>query len=274
MLPLHQLSDDGLGDELRALASVLDVPVAEGLPDRVRARIAVLPAPDQRGWWRSFLPARPARRAVVLAIALLLALAAIAGAIGLGLPGLRIILGGPGSTATLAPTPTPPPTGQPPGSAMGLGRPVTAEEAARTFGRALPVIDDPAYGPPDAIYVQGVKERLVTQVWGPGPGRPLANSHGVSMILTAIPATVEVDLVKKLVSGGVDVEFLPVAGATGFWIQGAHEVLVNAPDPNEVVSIRVAGDVLLWSTAGTTYRLESALGRDASVDLADHVHTP
>jgi hypothetical protein len=272
-MPLHREPDDVLAGELRALGSGLDVPAADDLPARVRERIAGLPAPAREPWWRTLLPTRPARRALVLALALVIALAAIAGAINLGLPGLQIILG-PGSTATLAPTPTPPPSGDPPGSAMGLGRAVTEDEAAVALQRPLPVIDDPAYGPPDAIYVQGDRDRIVTQVWGPGAGRPLANSHGVSMILTAIPARLDVDLVKKLVDGGVDVEFLRVVGVDGFWIEGAHEVFVNAPGPDEVADLRVAGDVLLWSKGGLTYRLESALGRNASMTLAERVRAP
>jgi hypothetical protein len=273
-MPLHLLPDAELVDELLGLAAALDVPAAAELPARVRERIAAAPVPAREPWWRSLrLPVRPVRRALVLALALIIAIAAIAGAVGLGLPGLRIILG-PSSTATLQPTPTPPPTGEPPGSAMGLGRPVSPPDAVQRFGRALPAIDDPAYGSPDAIYVEGRDESVVTQVWGPGPGRPLANSHGVAMILTAIPADVEVDLVKKLISGGVEVEFLPVVGTSGFWIEGAHEVLVAGPGSNEVLSLRVAGDVLLWSKDGVTYRLESSLGRDASVALAEAVRAP
>jgi hypothetical protein len=273
-MPVHRLADDLLADELRALGGVLAVPPTDAMPERVRDRISALPAPVSQPWWRALrLPARPARRALVLALALAIALAAIAGAINLGLPGIRMILT-PGSSATPAPTPTPPPTGQPPGSAMGLGRLVTAEEAVGIFGRALPVIDDPAYGPPDAIYVQGDDDRLVTQVWGPAAGRPLANSHGVSMILSAIPATQEVDLVKKLIDGGVEVQFLRVAGSDGYWIEGAHEVLVTGPRPNDVVSVRVSGDVLLWTKDRTTYRLESTLGRDASIALAERVRLP
>jgi hypothetical protein len=273
-LALHRLPDDLLVDELRMLGTAIVIPAADDLPARVRERIATAPAPDRRPWWRSLgLPARPARRALVLALALIIAIAAIAGAVSLGLPGLRIILG-PTSTATLPATPTPPPTSQPPGSAMGLGRLVTPTEAADLLGQALPRIDDPVYGPPDAIYVQGTDDRIVSQVWGRGDGRPVANSHGVTIILTSLPAIVDVDLIKKLATGGADVEFVTVVGTGGYWIEGAHEVLVVGPDGVRIISLRVAGDVLLWSGGGLTHRLESSLGRDASIALAGSVRAP
>ena len=274
-LPLHHLPDEALVAELRGLGSVLAVPTADDLATRVRVRVAALPAPAREPWWRSLrLPTRPARRALVLAIALVLLIAAIAGAIRLGIPGIGIVIG-PSGGPTLPPTPTAPASGLPLGSAMGLGRTVTAAQAAAFLGRPLPVIDDPAYGPPDAIYVQGADDSIVNQVWGPGPGRPPANSHGVSMLLTALPADIDTDFMKKLIDGGAEVEFLDVGPGLGFWIQGAHELLVLGPEPEpRVISLRLSGDVLAWAAGGLTYRMESSLGRDASVRLAERVQAP
>jgi hypothetical protein len=56
----------------------------------------------------------------------------------------------------------------------------------------------------------------------------------------------------------------------GWWIAGApHDLLVQRPDGiTEVISTRLAGDTLVFARDGTLYRLESALGRDATLEIA------
>ena len=113
-IPLHRRSDEAIEDVLRLLSGEIDWPVAEaskGGPDiaavvtarlveasRATAEAAPPVGPAWRRWtWT------PARRALVVAIIALLAFAAIVGAGGFGLPGLRILFGGP------SPSPTAPP---------------------------------------------------------------------------------------------------------------------------------------------------------------------
>ena len=132
--PLSSFGDEELAGELRAMATWLEAPATTartGSPDparRARLRIEAgergEPARTGRArlsWWpllggRS----RPLRRSFVLALIALAVLVAIVGAIGFGVPGIRIIFtGGPspspvstasGPTPTLSPTPTATPT--------------------------------------------------------------------------------------------------------------------------------------------------------------------
>ena len=285
---LSQLPDDLLEAALREFGRELHVPSADDLPARVTARIADLPAPvtariadlpapAREPWWRRLgLPARPARRALILALALIIALAAIAGAVGLGLPGIRIELG-PRSTsspigsasASASATPTFAPSGGSPGAASGLGTPTSPTEAATTLGRPLPVVSAP-YGPPDATYVDPTGRHVVNLVWGPGPGRPEPTTDGVSLLLTVVPADIKVDLMKKI-ADGARIEDASVSGKIAYWISGAHELYLLGPN-GEVIDVRVAGDVLLWSDGGLTYRLESKLGKQRSVELAESIN--
>ena len=118
-LPMHRRPDADLEAALRDLGANLAWPSATAAPDApdvasiVRSRIeaaAVLP-PARRGWtWR------PARRALVLALVAVLAIAAVASAIGFGLPGLRLIFGGP----SLSPPPTLAPTAPPPSASTSV----------------------------------------------------------------------------------------------------------------------------------------------------------
>src|SRR4051794_23753219 len=101
----------GGGSEVVLEARLRDVAPSVGWPRaehgagrdlavRVRERIdAALVPPMPRAGWSSW---RPARRAVVIAIAAILVLAAVVGAVGLGLPGLRLILGGSGPGPSFA----------------------------------------------------------------------------------------------------------------------------------------------------------------------------
>ena len=91
------LDDAELAALLRATAVAIAWPTASptGAPDvasRVRARLVAAPPPAP---WRPWTQWRPVRRSLVLALAAVLVLAAIAAAVGLGLPGLRLVLGEP-----------------------------------------------------------------------------------------------------------------------------------------------------------------------------------
>ena len=266
-MPFSAMPDESLGELLRGLAPEIVVPAAPSLPEDVRRRIASAPVPSRGPWWRTSLAPRTLRRALIVAVVLALAIAALAGAARLGLPGVSIVLG-PSSTATSPATPSPAPSDAPPGASAGLGRSATEAEAIAALGRPLPVLPAP-YGPPDAIYVDTLGRPIVNQVWGAAPGRPLADAQGVSMLLTAMRATTDIDFIKKIADGGARITYTRVDGNDAFWIEGAHEVLVLAEDGRDVLDIRVAGDVLLWSEGGLTYRLESALGQKASVELAE-----
>jgi len=149
--PLALRSDGDLEAALRAFGEGIAWPEATsttGVGDvaaAVRARIESSPrtlaaARPRWSWW-------PARRALVVAVLILLVLAAIAGAATLGLPGLRLILG----PAPVSPPPSLAPRASStagaagasvaagaPGSTMGLGRLTTIRTVV--IPGALPAI--------------------------------------------------------------------------------------------------------------------------------------
>src|SRR5260370_968952 len=95
------IGDDALGAELRGLGPWLESPrprMAPGTPDparRARLRIEAAPRRVPRAWWPWTGRRAPAvRRSFVLAVIALVVLAAIVGAIGFGVPGIRIIFTG------------------------------------------------------------------------------------------------------------------------------------------------------------------------------------
>lgn len=286
---LHQIPDNELEAALRGLRPTIAWPVAVALPGgpdlaaTVRARIETMPDPRRvertstvLSGWRS-LSWRPARRALVLALVALLAVVAIAGALGLGLPGLRIILGEapatapPSVRATLEPGPSP--TAEILGGSMNLGDPLdpgdsTALDARAGFPVRWPA--DPALGAPDAIYVDDAKDGQITLVWATGPDLPATLEPGVGLLLSQFRGTVESGYFNKVVDGGTTVERVRVADRGGFWLSGdPHVFFWEGSDGFVDDPRRWVGDVLLWSDGELTYRIETALGRDEAIRLAE-----
>ena len=283
---LVRLDDAELGDAIRALSGAIDWPEAsrttgQDVATRVRVRLA---DPDRRrtaprGWWPSI---RPVRRSLLLAVAALLALAVVAGAVGLGLPGLRIIFGPPPSSSPVAlptgsaartPSSTPGGTPRPPGTDLGLGRPVDIGEVTQLTGVtvALPTIG--GVGAPDAVYLDLGRGNQIAYVWAPRPALPATSEPGIGLIVMRFDGRTDQGFYQKAVNSGSTVEPVTVRGSRGYWISGAmHYFFYVRPDGTVVDDgRRWVGDALIWNDGLSTYRIESALGREATIHLAESV---
>ena len=89
-------------------------------------------------------------------------------------------------------------------------------------------------------------------------------------VLTEFRAQLEDEFIlKKLPGAGVDVELVTVDGSEGYWIEGPHSVgYVDSEGEFREDGPRLAGNTLIWVEGGVTYRLESALDKDAALALA------
>jgi hypothetical protein len=289
---LHQLSDTELGAALLGLAPAIDWPTtggaAGGEPDlatSVRARIESMPAPGrERGQW---LPSvgwlraggRSARRALVLALVALLVVAAIAGAMGLGLPGLRLILGEspPTPVPTLAPATGAPesPGPGPLGRRLGLGEPLDLDDLDSLDERAgfdVRMPGDPDLGPPEAAWIDEQKGGQVTLLWATAEDLPATSEREVGLLLGQFQGTVDTVLFSKLISSGTVVAPVNVDGHRGYWLSGdLHIFFWEGPDGFVDDARRWVGDALLWSDGSITYRLETSLGRDEAIRIAESI---
>jgi hypothetical protein len=275
--PLAAFEDPQLEVVLRASTASIAWPTASpaGAPDvaaRVRARIVAGDAAARpvarRGSWRLW---RPARRGLVLALAALLVLAAIAGAVGLGLPGLRLILGQPPASPppSISASQTAPPGA--PGSTLQLGDPVRLDDIEARTGIAPVLPSARAIGPPDAVYVDRSRANQVAFVWAPSASLPETSDPGVGLILMRFDGRVDEGYHQKLIGLGVTAEPVMVHDRSGFWISGdPHFFFYVRPDGSTIhEDRRWVGDVLAWSDGALTYRIESALGREATIALAE-----
>jgi hypothetical protein len=274
--PMAALDDTQLELAIRASTAAIAWPTASpaGAHDvamRVRARIVAGEA-ARRGAFRLW---RPARRGLVLALLALLALATIAGAVGLGLPGLRIILGEPPvspppSGAGSSGLPSGMPSG-PPGSTLRLGDAVSLDDVEALTGIPPVLPADPSIGPPDAVYVDRSRSNQVAFVWAPSAALPKTRDPGVGLILMRFDGRTDEGYHQKLVGLGVTSEPVTVSGRSGFWISGDPHFFFYVREDGATIDDdrRWVDDALVWSDGTLTYRIESALGRDATIAMAE-----
>jgi hypothetical protein len=215
----------------------------------------------------------------VLALIALLAVAAIAGAVGLGLPGLRFILGepSPGAVPSAAPATLLPRSPGPGilGGSMRLGEALDPADAATLDDHAgfhVGTPTDPDLGPPETAWIDDDKGGQVTLLWPTGPDLPATLEPDVGMLLSQFRGEVDTGLFNKLIDGGTVVAPLEVAGHPGYWLSGdPHVFFWEGSDGFVDDARRWVGDVLVWSDGPITYRLESSLSRADAIRIAESI---
>ena len=288
---LATFGDDELGTELRALATWLDSPspTPAGSPDparRARFRIEAELARPRRGWWP--FGAGPGRgpsfrRSFVLAAIALVVVVAVAGAIGFGVPGIRIIFTGqtpspqvsatpsasqsPASSPSASVAPTAP---GPLGADLDLGFQTTLSEAPKLGGFPIALPMSSSVGPPDTVWF---REGRVSLVWKAGPGLPETQASGVGLLITEFRGSVNEEFFQKMIGPGTTISPVAVGGVAGWWISGEpHEVVYLDPRGEIIADTRrVVGDTLLWTRGDLTFRMETSLGRGAALGLAETI---
>jgi hypothetical protein len=286
---LATMPDEELAGALRQLATSIDFPTGPtepGSPDlaaRIRRRIELNPL--QPSLWRRLglglgagTRARPVRRGLVLALVALLILAAVAGAVGLGLPGLRIIFGEPPSpqptaggtlpSQTTASGTTPSATLAPLGGSLALGDAVSFADAQRQAGFDVVLPTDPDLGQPDASYLNGQRVGLI---WATRPGLPGTLSPGVGLVISEFRGAVDERYFEKVLGPDTTLTRVTVGGSPGYWISGAPHFFFYIDPNGQAINDDhpTVGDVLLWTKGDVTYRLETSLGMAAAIRLAE-----
>lgn len=281
---LRAMTDDELGAALRALAPAIATPAISTAIDRAGADPARLARrrleadaarPAGRRW------SRPVRRSLLLAAALLLAIAAVAGALGLGLPGIRIFPPGTGPGPTdLRPTILPTPTGAPAsptvspassgplGSDLGLGTPVPLGDIGGLVDFPVRLPADPLVGQPSGAWLV---DGRVSHVWAARADLPALEEPRLGLVLSQFRGTLDRGYLAKILNPGTTLTPVTVGGQPGWWLSGEpHELFYVGPSGEPVFdSHRFVGDALLWTRDGITYRLESGLGTAATIRLAE-----
>ena len=112
-------------------------------------------------------------------------------------------------------------------------------------------------------------------MWTPTEELPEVEGTGVGLLLTEFPGSTTDNLVVKELGPGTSVDQVIVDGADGFWITGAPHVVTYLDvdgDPQRDPT-RLAGNTLLWEVDDVTYRMESALGLERMLALAESLRS-
>jgi hypothetical protein len=257
--------DRELDRALSDLGGYLAYPPTPDLAGGVRRRLANQPTRPRSIWYTLLTQRR-------LAVALLVLIAAAATIVAvspaartaiadrLGLRGVQI------QQVTAIPTPL--------GSRLNLGQPMTLDQA-RT--RAAFAVQVPAVlGAPDEVYLLSVPASgQVALVYHARPTLPQANGTGVGLLLTEFQGSLHsTGVVGKGLPPGTRLEELQVGGGRGYWIDGDPHTFFYLDGGGQVQmeTTRLAGGVLLWEQADMTLRLESALPKEAALQIAASVH--
>jgi hypothetical protein len=244
-----------LETRLAGLGRELDWPPTPDLARSVRVRLA--PERPRRQWrW-----ALAAAAALVLAVAGFLALSpgareTVAGWIGIR--GVQV------ERVKKLPSVAPVPSGES-GSRLGLGNATTLD---RVEDRRLARVPS-RLGRPDEVYqreVNGVP--IVTLVYKPRSDLPVDPNTGVGALVVEMRGSVADFTIAKSLPPGTSVQPVQVRGTSGYWIAGSpHAFIILAGGAGD--EVRLAGNVLLWTENGITYRIESHLSLQQTLAVAE-----
>jgi hypothetical protein len=218
---------------LFALGQMIDFPPEPDLRPGVRVRLA-----RRRGFVR---PLALAFAVVVLAFGIALAVPPARSAI------LRFFHIG---SVTVERVQQLPPARERP-LAAGLGPALSLDQAEARSGLGL-ILHAPR---PDRFYAR------------PGLIATLLQYQGKPVLLAELQDD-QLAITKKLVSPGTSVQPVQI-GSFGLWISGGkHVIYWQAGGETRRIEPRLAGNVLVWTQDGRTFRLEGDLREDQMVELA------
>lgn len=224
---------------LLALGNEIEFPVTPDLVRPVRERLA----------------RRPRRRALALAVALVV----VAFGIAMAVPQARsaILRFFHIGAVTVERVETLPAAKERP-LAAGLGRPLSrldAEIQAQLAIR-LPQLDGP---PPTRFYAQ------------PGLIATLLHYRGQPVLLAELRDD-QASIAKKFADPDTKVEPVQL-GRFGLWLEGGKHLLIWQFDGSgqKLIETRLAGNVLIWLEGETTFRLEGDLNKSQMLELAREI---
>ncbi len=143
-------------------------------------------------------------------------------------------------------------------SAGGLGRRVSLQEAERFLGFRL--LLPPLDGEPPTYLLDGVLATVLLRV----EDRP---------VLLSEYAARDYSLLKKSVGEKTSVEPVRVAGEPGLWVEGPPHTLTyfSASGEFRQRTVKIHGNVLLWTHGPVTVRLEGKISKAQAVRVARQI---
>ena len=266
----ERLTDDQLERELIELGKRLDIPaqpqVTAAVRHRIESQIAAgrpvptrtgPPGPGQqpRAWWRNSRVLQAAAAVLLVFVALLALSPQVRAAVRdvLQFAGIEIHE----ESAPVRPTP--------------IGRPALPGERIVTLVEAEAHADFtvrvPAeLGAPDEVRVaDGEPPRVVSLIYGAGPGRPAADSSGIAIRIDQFAGSISPVYEKY----GAQVEKVQIDGSLGIWVPRPHTLMyIDRSGSFRDEAARMSAQTLIWQVGTTTLRMEGDFTKDEAIRFA------
>lgn len=262
MADSQRASDLELERALAALGPRYPYPPTPNLATRVRSRIVAQPVPRIRrlALWRD------SRRLALVAAVLLILLGTAAFVNPVTRDAIAHFFHVQGVIVNRVPSP--PPSLTPPTS-LDLGR-LTTLAGAQAVVR-FPIAVPSQLGPPDGVYVaSGLPGGEVALAYAPRPGIPLVGQTGLGVLITEFRGDLVPQYITKEVGPNTTLEQVSIHGDQGWWIAGEpHSLLIQvSPGNDQVETLRLAANTLVWAHGSVTYRIESDLSKADAMRIA------
>jgi len=247
-----------LHEELNALR--VDWPATPDVAAAVAARLE-RPAPARRARprWRPLLAYGLA--ALAAAFALTMAASPDARSAVLEWLGLKSV-----EIQRREPSAPPPRPGEL-GAGLGLGTPVTLDQA-RAGAPFLRLPGADGLGRPDAIYL---RDESVSLVYGERPGLARSETTGAALLVGEFRARVG-PFIQKTIGQAARLDRLRIGGDPAYFITGAHGFAYQSETEVNYEDQRLAGNTLLVERAdGLLIRVEGDIERDRAVAIAQSI---
>lgn len=160
-----------------------------------------------------------------------------------------------------------------PRSRVALGEIVSLDTANTFSGSLLQVLDPATFGLPDQVFAETLPDttRVISLLYEPDARLPEAMESGAGLLLMELSPSTDSNFFVKRIMGNGTLTPVTVGAASGFWIEGTSELMLttDAANPAGSTESRPSANVLIWSSRGVTYRMESALTMDAALAIAN-----
>jgi hypothetical protein len=168
---------------------------------------------------------------------------------------------------------TRPPAPSPPTDSE-LGQRVSVATVSQAAGFAVPLPRTGQLGGPDEAYLlDGGDHQIVTLVWRHADDIPMSPASNAAVIFSVFQGgPPQVEYLEKILFQGSRAHKVVVNGDLAVFVDGPQTVLYQSTNHDvEEAQSRLSGNSLIWQQDGLTFRLESALGQQASVAIAESV---
>ncbi len=127
-------------------------------------------------------------------------------------------------------------------------------------------------GTPDSVQLlRWGGGQQVARIWSESDELAEVFETGIGLLLVQFEAQVEQELLVKQASESTRIQPVRVNGDLGYFLSEApHTVFFESPEGLITDDqLRLTGNVLVWMSDGVTYRIESALGLNESLEIAE-----